>query len=71
MRTGLRTLAVRTAPENLGFRGNLLGNQLFGNQSKTAVPVLTPLLTSLVNQSRKCLIPWKHLGNLRLETEVF
>ena len=29
-------------PENARFRGNLLGNQPFGNQSKTAVPVLTP-----------------------------
>ena len=57
--------------ECLGLRGNRLGNRPFGNQSKTAVPVLTPLLTSLVNQSSKRLIPWKpRLGNTRRKSAV-
>ena len=70
-RTSLRTVAMRTSQNALVCVVTPLGNRPFGNRPKTAVPVLTPLLTSLVNQSSKRLIPWKHPGNLRLETEVF
>ena len=54
-------LSLRTSLRTWAVRTN----------QKTLVPVLTPLLTSVGNQSKKCLIPWKHLGNLWLETEVF
>lgn len=57
--------------ENLGLRGYRLGYRPFGNQSKTAVCVLTSLVTMPGNQSSKRPIPWLHLGNTRRKSAVF
>ena len=54
-----------------GFAAYQLRTAFLRTNQKTLVSVLTSLVTSIGNQSSKCLIPWKHLGNLRLETEVF
>ena len=70
-RFDLKLSEVAARPKNKASRAYQLAYLGMLTNQKTLVSVLTSLVTSIGNQSRKCLIPWKHLGNLWLETEVF
>ena len=57
------------------FRAYQLRTWAMRTDQKNSVPVLTDLLTTPGNQSRKCLIPWKpawkpRLGNTRRKSAV-